>query len=562
MKNEIEFINNNNKNYSNLKEKEILNLNNVINNLKNVNLKDLNDENIHLKNDINNKNKQILDLTNNYTKEYNILNKSYINLKSEYDNLLSEFNLLKYNKLPNLTKLLNNVEDQLENNNFKLKNIEEECNEKDSLISKLNDKISVELEGKVIKNLKNNLNEYKEIVNNLNIENNQMKEINENLNKTIEENLKLKLDNLETTLKKLNNEIKDLNDCNKYNILKFNEIKLFTQELDSQIEILLNFIPDNKQNCLGNEMNISDNVNSYFNTILNKILPETNDNNNSDYFFKKEAHTFSNDIIKNLRFIFYNFNIISNSIKDIVLQNDKYLKQNGMLYDKVNNYVISDGEQNTNIKKLNSELNEVNNKYNDVKYKLDKIFIEKEELVQHNKELNEEVLYINEENDKLLNKLNYIEKEFDKVQSVSDIKELELNAIEKRYKIIFKDKSLLVKSFEVIIEYTTDKNLRYILNEILNNIDYINETYKEMQELVNDEITAKNELVNIENYNINSNNSQYCNREASKEKTSIYNLKLEKEIMIKKIKENLNKYDAKIGINIYYKLIIFKYKCI
>jgi len=516
------------------KELEILNIN--INKIKHLEKIDKNtlinsdNENIYkeLLNKINSVyNKNIESKINFKTVVKNIENIKIVNMNDEYKELEHNESILKdiileKQKIGNIESILNIVNIKNENDyiNYKsyIKNIENilDNNLRNTIYNK-NKRVDI-----------NNIETNKKLFREKDAYKNELIIINNDLlkydlikkeeciisNNEEYEVLKSKLNILNKELEEINKN-KLINNLNiNYDISSFNEIikeeYIKSEFVINNIDNLYHYL-NNKNVNIEKENEILNNINNYNTEILKY-------ENNLKYNIKNNLEikkSILNDNIKDIenKIIEYqeNYNIIKNEI--IIYEKNKIIENNIKL---LNNLIIKEEDINCKIN-INKE-----NIYNIIEYKK----IIEEELEHYYK-------YIKYKNNQI--KL----KEFENLKEKNIIKKE--NIKEQLYNIYYY-KNKLIKDIDNYIknnEYNTNKEL---LNNLLNNLEKLrllnNVNLKNINIIYTNYLTLKTEI------NIYNNNIEYNNKiKELKDKESIYEKKEIEKNNIKKILDNIEKYE-------------------
>ena len=242
------------KNKIEINNKEINDLNNIINELKEEEEKEKNNyENIiqELKDNINNLNNKINELNNKLIlneKEINALNNEKVSQLKSKENYEKRINQLKeqINKLKeeeekeknNYENIIQELKDNINNLNNKINELNNKLNLNEKEINALNNEKTSQLKSK--ENYEKRINQLKEQINKLKEENNpnkirektlELDNLNKKINKLQEENNKLK-NKLDIITKEQKAQPKNSDLINENNILK-NQIKLLEKNYDN-----------------------------------------------------------------------------------------------------------------------------------------------------------------------------------------------------------------------------------------------------------------------------------------------------------------------------------------
>ena len=444
-------------------------------------------------------NKQIDELQGNKNNISNIESKNYINLNNELkkiNNNLQQKIKLNDSKIENCNK--ENLMLKQENIKYKLK-ISENNNElikQKEYINKLENEIKEKKENiEEIKNKKNNIDNNEKV--------NYLKIIEEN-----KKDILLKEKNINELNEKINNQnkdytikIKNLNEKN--NILSQNlidkeaEIKnlINKNELqNNEILNLKNIINNNEkdskikeyENKINNNKQIIDNLND----LLNKEKNNNNEKNELINKYKNEINELNRKKDDNNNILNDN-NILINNLKEEKMKlNDEIVQLKNKISvieeeknDIQKNNELNNNDKNEEIEKIKNELDEKNKYINELRNKVINLESQYDKL-----KLKEDNIII--ENESLSKELNIYKNKCDKLQIDYNLNNYnlskELNELNKKYNII-NEESKQINELKIEKEKMLQKIIEYKNNEELNmqQIKALKEHIKEIEKKKN-----------------------------------------------------------------------------
>ena len=528
------------KNKNTIFEEQIKNLKLNNDNLQNelIQLKSQLEMQMKLNNECKTKENELINLNNKYLKQMNYLEQNNKQKDNEIKILKNKIENNNDEKIKDYQNLLEkkeieikNIMKNIDNNNIQLKNKEKKELEKQKKLNNENKLLKEELNNKIKINeqIQREINELKEKNKEKDNEINILKKLNKN-------------EEYEILLKQLQKENNDLKQRNN-NI----EIELSKRQKDLEKQIELNKEYKSKENKLvdmnKNIEQLQKQINhpeTEDNQKIEKIkLLEKNNKNETDNIIKKYQETLNekDNEIKKLKQIQFNYeemnkknasletginnikesynsliniNEINNKEKENIIENDineKYknlLKENGKLRQnfsdkenelqnqiKLNNELRKENENNINIiNNLKKNINELNEKIKNFEKNKNDIEVKDTNLKNKENELNKRYLEIMEKEKEINRKISFLEDKENLIENENKkMKELD-NDIMNNQKIMNENKDLYIKNKQLEKEI---KELRAQINQILNQFNE-NKDYSKENLIINNDLSMNSSL--------------------------------------------------------------------
>ena len=491
-----------------------------------------------LNNEYKTKENELINLNNKYLKQINSLEQNIKqkdneikilknNIENNNDEKIKEYQNVLEKKEIEIKNLMKNIND----NNIQLKNKEKEELEKQIKLNNENKLLKEELNNKIKINeqIQREINELKEKNKEKDNEINMLKELNKNeeyeilLKQIQKENndLKQRNNNIEIELSKREKDLEKQIELNKEYKSKENKLVDMNQKIE-QLQKQINYLEteNNQKNekikLLGkNNKNETDNITKKYQEALNEKDNEIKTLKQIQFNYeemkKKNASLETGiTIIKESYNSLININEINNKEKEYINENnkiDKYknlLNENGKLRQKfsdkenelqnqikLNNELRKENENNINIiNKLKNNINELNEKIKNFEKNKNDIEVKDINLKNKENELNKRYLEVMGKEKEINRKISFLEDKENLIENENKkMKELG-NDIMNNQKIMNENKDLYIKNKQLEKEV---KELRLQINQILNQFNE-NKDYAKENLIINNDLSVSSSL--------------------------------------------------------------------